>query len=63
MKSLSLRKAAGDLRVRAGSSLWVRLDLQNEQVDRRMMVQNVKRSFADGEHRMDLTLEGGGFGG
>lgn len=63
MKSLSLRKAAGDLRVRAGSSLWVRLDLQNEQVDRRMMVQNVKHSFSDGEHRMDLTLEGGGFGG
>lgn len=63
MKSLSLQKAAGDPRVRAGSSLWVRLDLQSEQVDRRMTVQNVKHSFSDGEHRMDLTLEGGGFGG
>ncbi len=63
MKSLSLSKAAGDLRVRAGASLWVKLDLKNEQVDRRMTVENVKHSFSDGEHRMDLSLEGGGFGG
>ena len=63
MKSLTLSKAAGDLRVRAGSSLWVKLDLKNEQVDRRMTVENVKHSFSNGEHRMDLILEGGGFGG
>ena len=62
-KSLSLSKAAGDVRIRAGSSLWVRLDLQSEQVDCRMTVQKVIHSFSDGEHRMDLTLEGGGFSG
>lgn len=62
-KTLTLSKAAGDLRVRAGSSLWVKLDLKNEQVDRRMVVQNVKHSFMDGEHRMDLSLKGGDFDG
>lgn len=62
-KSLSLSKAAGDVRVRAGSSLWVRLDLKNEQVDQRMTVQKVTHRFSDGEHQMDLSLEGGGFGG
>ena len=62
-KTLTLSKIVGDVRVRAGSGLWVKLDLKSEQVDRKMVAQTVKHSFSDGEHRMDLSLKGGAFDG
>ncbi|MDF2881569.1 MAG: hydrolase [Clostridiaceae bacterium] len=60
-KKLSLKNAIGDLRVRAGSSIVVKLDLADTNVYRYMLVDKAKHTFNNGEHFMDLTLIGGAF--
>ena len=60
-KSLSLKNALGDLRIRAGTSILVKLDLADTNVRRYMTVEKAKHTFKNGEHLMDLTLRGGAF--
>lgn len=60
-KSLSLKNAIGDLRVRAGTSILVKLDLADTSVVRYMLVEKAKHTFKNDEHLMDLTLRGGVF--
>lgn len=60
-KSLSLKNAIGDLRVRAGTSILVKLDLADTNIMRYMMVEKAKHTFKNKEHLMDLTLRGGVF--
>lgn len=60
-KSLSLKNAIGDLRVRAGASIVVKLDLADTNVNRFMTIEKAKHTFKNGEHLMDLTLRGGVF--
>lgn len=60
-KNLKVTGAFGDLRVRAGCSVVVQLDLIDVKVQNLMMVENVKHTFNTDFHTMDLTLRGGGF--
>jgi hypothetical protein len=61
-KTLSISNVLGDLRVRAGTSVFVYLkDLGDDSVQNYMMVEKVKHTFKNNEHFMDLTLRGGDF--
>ncbi|MVX64929.1 hydrolase [Clostridium chromiireducens] len=57
-KSLSLSNALGDIRVRAGSSFYIKLDIAETPVRKLMVVDKVKHKFNNGEHFMDLSLRG-----
>lgn len=58
-KTLKVNGAFGDIRVRAGSSVVVKLDLEDVQLSNFMLVEKVKHKFDNGLHTMDLTLRGG----
>lgn len=63
MRTFSVDGAFGDARVRAGSMIYVRMDLGDISLGGKgaalpMIVTNVKHHFADG-HFMDLQLKGG----
>jgi hypothetical protein len=60
-KTLSIQNALGDDRVRGGSSLYVNLLIDKQQVTMKMLVESVCHKYANGEHFMDLTLRGGMF--
>lgn len=57
-KDLTLKNAIGDLRVRAGVGIYVKLDLEYTQIEKCMLVEKAKHTFKNGEHFMDLTLKG-----
>lgn len=59
-KSLSIKDAFGDIRVRGGCLIPVRLDLKDLQLKNYLLVENVKHTFDSGCHTMDLTLKGAG---
>ena len=58
-RSLTAKNVIGDLRVRGGSSLAVRVNLGAKTVNNFVIVDSVRHTFADGEHFMDLKLRGG----
>lgn len=58
-RNLKVKNAIGDIRVRAGSRLIVDLNIGDIEVKKNMLVEDVKHTFKDNEHRMDLTLIGG----
>lgn len=60
-RNLKITKAFGDVRVRAGSSVVVKLDLGDVKVQNFMLVENVKHTFNKDSYTMDLTLRGGEF--
>lgn len=60
-KTLSIKDAFGDTRVRAGSSLPVMLDLSGEKISNYMVAEKVRHKFENSLHTMDLTLRGAGF--
>ena len=60
-RSLTIKNAFGDTRVRAGSMLIVNLDLGDTKLKNFMVVEKVKHSFSSDAHFMDLTLRGGDF--
>lgn len=60
-RSLTLSGVFGNIQVRAGSSLVVNLKLDDLEVNNYMVVERVKHSFRNNEHKMDLTLIGGEF--
>lgn len=62
-RKLSIEKALGDCRVRAGSMVGVMMDLDDVKVKNYMLVESCKHSFKNNEHWMDLTLRGGEFVG
>lgn len=57
-KTLIMKNVFGDMRVRAGSSVVVNLDLGDTKVKNYMLVEKVKHTFKFQEHFMDLTLRG-----
>lgn len=59
-RTLSVKNAFGDVRVRAGSLLPVILDLGDVKVQNYMLVEKCKHTFNESEHFMELTLRGGG---
>jgi len=60
-RTLTVKDALGDTRVRAGTLLAVILNLGDMSVSNFLMVEQVKHTFGDGEHLMDLKLRGGQF--
>jgi hypothetical protein len=60
-RNLTIKNAFGDLRVRAGSSVAVMMDLGDISIKNYMMAEKVKHTFNNGLHTMDLTLRGGEF--
>lgn len=61
-RRLKVTGAFGDVKVRGGSSVPVKLDLGDIIVGNYMVVERVAHTFNLDEHTMDLTLRGGGFG-
>jgi hypothetical protein len=57
-RSLSIDNAFGDIRVRAGSSIPVQLDLGDIQVKNYMLVERAKHIFTNRQHSMNLSLRG-----
>ena len=62
-KSLTIQGATGDLRVRAGSMLMVRLDLHDMSLENWMLVETCTHKFENNRHTMTLKLRGGEFVG
>lgn len=60
-RNLSLKNVAGDVRVRAGTSVMVKLNLGDVNLYNYMLVEKASHTFNNNEHTMDLTLSGGGF--
>jgi hypothetical protein len=62
-RSLEIKGAFGDLRVRGGTIVPVRLNLGDIILGSYMLVQRARHSFSGGFHTMDITLRGGEFVG
>lgn len=60
-KTLEVVGQLGDVRVRGGSMLPVRLQLNDTRVSNMMLVEKATHTFKKDEHFMDLTLWGGEF--
>lgn len=60
-RKLSIQKAFGDVRVRAGSAVAVSLHLGDMVANQYMMVDKVTHTFEADHHTMDLNLIGGEF--
>ncbi len=60
-RNLSIDNVFGDVRVRAGTSVIVQLDLGDIQVRNYMLAERVRHSFKHREHLMNLDLRGGDF--
>lgn len=60
-RSLEIKNALGDIRVRGGSLIIVNLDLGDVKIKTFMLVEKAKHKFKNGEHFMDLTLRGQNF--
>ena len=58
-RNLSIKNAFGDVRVRAGSLIVVKLNLGDVKVENFMLVEKCKHEFKGIEHFMTLTLRGG----
>lgn len=60
-RSLSISDALGDLRVRGGSSVIVKLNLGDISIQSYLLVEKVTHKFKQNQHLMDLKLRGGTF--
>jgi len=62
-RRLKITNALGDVRVRAGCGVYVKLALGDVSVNTYMLVEQCVHKFNESEHWMDLTLRGDGFVG
>lgn len=60
-RSLSIKDAFGDIRIRAGTSPIICLDLGEVTLHHFMLCDRARHIFRNGEHMMDLTMRGGEF--
>lgn len=60
-RTLKLQDVLGDIRVRAGSMLVVMLGLGDMNVSSYLMVEQVKHTFNNKQHLMELKMRGGTF--
>ena len=60
-RSLSVSDALGDVRVRGGSSVIVKLSLGDMNIQSYLLVERVTHKFNQNQHLMDLKLRGGTF--
>ena len=57
-RSMSIKNAFGDVRVRAGCVLPISLNVGDMMIYNNLLVEQVKHTFKEGGHWMDLTLKG-----
>lgn len=57
-RELKVNGAFGDVSIRGGSLIPVRLDVGDKNVNNYMLVEKVTHNFSNDHHTMDLTLEG-----
>lgn len=62
-RSLSIKNAFGDIRVRAGCLIPVLLDLKEMELKNYLLIDSVTHKIDQGIHTMDLTLRGAGISG
>ncbi len=62
-KSLSVKSAFGDVRIRAGCLVPVLLDIKEMKLKNYLLVEAVSHKIEGGVHTMDLTLRGAGISG
>lgn len=62
-RSLSVKGAFGDIKVRAGCLIPVFLDVKDMQLKNYLLVESVTHKIAGGIHTMDLALRGAGING
>lgn len=55
-RKLSIKNAMGDIRARAGSQIYVKLNLGDIDIETNMMVQSATHNFENGKYTMDLKL-------
>lgn len=60
-RKLTIKRALGDTRVRAGSMIVVNLNLGDIKIKNFMLVEKCKHTFLQDEHFMELTVRGGEF--
>ena len=60
-RNLKIDNAFGDTRVRAGTSVVVKLDLGDVSLQNYMLVESAKHTFENDAHFMELSLRGGEF--
>lgn len=60
-KKISIKKVLGDLRLRAGASPIILMQLDDMKISNYMMIDKAKHKIKDNEHLVDLMLLGGGF--
>ena len=58
-RKLDIKGTAGDIRVRAGSMIYVKLNLGDAELAQKVLVTKVVHTFSNRMHLMDLTLKGG----
>lgn len=57
-RQLNIKNILGDIRVRAGYSVMVSLELGDINVNNRFLVEKATHNIINGQHLMDLTLRG-----
>ena len=57
-RNLQIKCAWGDLRVRAGTGIYINLDIGDIILNNRMWVESVKHTFEKNNYTMDLILKG-----
>lgn len=60
-RNLSFSNLFGDVNIRAGCLIVVKMDLGDEKLENLMLVEKCKHIFKDDVHFMDLTVRGGEF--
>ena len=60
-RTLTVKDAAGDSRVRGGSLVVVQLDLGDVQLQNLMLVEKCVHKYGESKHTMNLTVSGGDF--
>ena len=57
-RSLTIKRQFGDINVRGGTSVYLDLNLGDMIAQKLMLVEKVTHTFKDGEHYMDVSLQG-----
>lgn len=57
-RTLTIQNAIGDKRVRAGTMLYINLNLGDMQLTKLVIVEEVKHKFSNNQHVMDLIVRG-----
>lgn len=60
-RNLSFKKLFGDVNIRAGNLIVVKMDLGDVKLENLMLVEKCRHTFKESEHFMDISVRGGEF--